>query len=58
MKNKTRIEVPEFSKVRKDLISVTEYARRHKITRQAVHKRIHSGKLKALKVGKYFAIKI
>lgn len=37
-------------------LSVTEYAKKHKITRQAVLKRIKAKKLKAIKIGKTYAI--
>jgi len=36
--------------------TVTEYAKKHKISRQAVLKRINTGKLKAKKVGNYYII--
>lgn len=39
-----------------NLISVTEYANLHKITRQAVLKKITLGKLKAIKIGNTYAI--
>ena len=42
----------------KKFISVTEYARRHRITRQGVLKRIAVGRIKAVRVGNYYAIKV
>jgi hypothetical protein len=39
-------------------ITATQYAKRHRISRQAVNKRIKTGKIKAKKVGFYYIIKI
>lgn len=39
-----------------NLLSVTQYAKKHKISRQAVLKRIISGKIKARKVGATYVI--
>lgn len=36
--------------------TIAQYAKRHKITRQAVLKRINTGKVKAKKVGHYYII--
>lgn len=38
-------------------VTVTQYAKKHGISRQAVNKRIKKGKLKAKKVGNYYIIK-
>lgn len=40
------------------LQSITDYAAANKITRQAVYKRIKSGKIKAIKVGKITLVKL
>ncbi len=42
----------------KKYLSVSQYAERYKITRQAVLKRINTGKVEALKLGNYYLIKI
>jgi len=39
-------------------VSITEYAKLKNISRQAVAKQIKKGKLKALKVGSFYVIKI
>lgn len=39
-------------------LSVTQYAKRYKISRQAVLKRIKAGKIKAERIGNYYIIKI
>ena len=37
--------------------SVTEYAKKHNISRQATLKRIKTGKIKAKKIGNYYIVK-
>lgn len=39
-------------------LTVTQYAKRHRVSRQAVLGKIQRGSLKAKKVGNYYIIKV
>lgn len=53
----TIISLEKINKTNMNYLSVTEYAKKYKITRQAVLKRIKRSKLKATKVGTTYIIK-